>query len=126
MSIMDLRQSFFFGIVVLGLIVGRGTAGDEAAWNKDLAGKYLDEREQTWFDSFPSAERGEGTSKTSCVSCHSVLPYALARPVLRKLTGEKEATKYEKQLLAQIRKRVENWMDLDTPPFQLMYDFDER
>ena len=56
-------------------------AGEPTTWNKELAAKYLDEREKVWFENFPAAERGEGASKTACVSCHSVAPYALARPV---------------------------------------------
>jgi squalene-hopene/tetraprenyl-beta-curcumene cyclase len=112
-------------ILALFLAVGYGNAGDEASWSKERAGKYLDEREQIWFESFPPAERGEGEGKTSCVSCHSVAPYALARPVLRKIMGDKEATKYEQQILLRTRKRVENWKELDTPQFQLLYEFNE-
>jgi hypothetical protein len=122
----NLGSSLFLGTVALFLPPGQVTAGDATTWNKELAAKYLDEREKVWLENFPTAHRGEGTSKTTCVSCHSVAPYALARPILRKLTGEKEATKYEKQLLAHIRKRVENWKDLDTPQLQLFYDFNER
>ena len=98
--------SLLLSTVALFLVVTEVTAGDEATWNKDLAAKYLDERGQAWFESFASAERGEGTGKTSCVSCHTLAPYALARPVLRKVTGEKEPTKYEKQHLAATRKRA--------------------
>ena len=112
-----LRPVLFLGALGLFLMVAQVNAGDEIAWNKDLAGKYLDERQQFWFESFSAADRGAGITKTSCLSCHTVVPYALARPVLRKVIGEKEPTKYEKQLLAQIRKRVENWTDLDTPQF---------
>jgi squalene-hopene/tetraprenyl-beta-curcumene cyclase len=121
-----LRIVLFLGALGVFLMVARVTAGDEVTWNKDLAGKYLDEREQFWFENFSAAGRGAGTTKTSCVSCHTVIPYALARPVLRKMIGGKEPTKYETQLLAQIRKRVENWADLDTPEFRLLYDFNEQ
>jgi hypothetical protein len=120
-----LARSLLFSTALL-LVLSEVKAGDEATWNKILAAKYLDERGQIWFESFPSAERGEGTSKTSCVSCHTLAPYALARPVLRKATGEKEPTKYEKEHLAATKKRVENWKNLDTPQFQLLYDFNER
>lgn len=121
-----LGGSLLLGSIALCLTTGRVSAGDQANWNKDLARKYLDERAEVWFESFPSAERGEGTGKTSCVSCHTLAPYVLARPVLRRLAGEKEPTKYEKQLLAQTRQRLESWKDLDTPRLQLLYEFNER
>jgi squalene-hopene/tetraprenyl-beta-curcumene cyclase len=126
MYLKNLGRSLLLGAVALLLTVGPVSAGDEASWNKDLAAKYLDERGQVWLESFPAAERGVGTTKTSCVSCHTLAPYALARPALRKLTGEREPTEYEKRHLAAARKRVENWKDLDTPQFQLLYDFSER
>jgi squalene-hopene/tetraprenyl-beta-curcumene cyclase len=122
----NLGGAVIVGTVALVLAAGGVFAGDNPTWNKDLAAKYLDERGQVWLESFPSAERGEGTGKTSCVSCHTLAPYALARPALRQLTGEKEPTKYENELLVATRKRVENWKDLDSPEFQLLYDFNER
>jgi squalene-hopene/tetraprenyl-beta-curcumene cyclase len=94
-------------------------------WNKDAAGKYLDKRAKAWFKWSP-AQRGDGEGKSICISCHTVFPYALARPVLRKLTGAKRPTKYEKRLLGQTRKRVANWKDLDSDEFGLLYDFSEQ
>ncbi len=88
------------------------------------AGNYLDERARAWFE-FAGANRGEGTTRTSCVSCHSVVPYALARPVLRKLSGAVKPTEYEHKLLARTTKRVEAWSDLDTSRFGLFYEFNE-
>jgi squalene-hopene/tetraprenyl-beta-curcumene cyclase len=121
-----LGRTLLLGILVLFLTVTRVNAGGPTTWNKELAAKYLDERAKVWFENFPTADRGQGPSKTSCVSCHSVAPYALARPVLRKLMGKKEATKYEDRLLAQITQRVASWKELDSPQFQLFYDFNER
>jgi squalene-hopene/tetraprenyl-beta-curcumene cyclase len=95
--------------------------GDDAGgWKKDAAGRYLDDRCTTWF-AFARADRGEGVSKTSCVCCHTIVPYALARPVLRKTAGA--PTDQEKQLFAQIKLRVENWVGIDTPAYRLLYDF---
>src|SRR5437868_11551508 len=94
----DLARALLLGALALFLMVARLAAGDGAAWNEELAGQYLDEREKAWFENFSGSDRGKGMTKTSCISCHTVVPYALARPVLRKLTGEKEPTKYEKQL----------------------------
>jgi hypothetical protein len=98
-------------------------AGSESAgWKTAEAGNYLDQRARAWFE-FAGAKRGEGATRTSCVSCHALVPYALARPVLRKLSGVGKPSEYEQLLLARTRKRVEAWSDLDTPRFRLFYDF---
>ena len=113
-------------LVVIFLAGPLASAEEEALdWRPVQAGKYLDEREKTWFE-FSSARRGQGTAQTSCVSCHTVMPYVLARPVLRKLTGTLMPTEQEKQLLTQTRKRVANWQSLDNARYGLLYDFNEQ
>src|SRR2546425_10959531 len=99
--------------------------GERKSWNPDEARKYLDERQKAWF-AFSSADRGEGETRTSCVSCHTVLPYAIARPVLRKLAGAETVTEQEERLLVQTRMRVENWKELDNEAFGLFYDSNAR
>jgi squalene-hopene/tetraprenyl-beta-curcumene cyclase len=94
-----------------------------ATWSPDRAASYLDAREKDWF-LFTAADRGEGANKTTCVSCHSMVPFALARPALRKLTGTVQPSEFEKRILDQTRKRVEHWNELDTPKYRLLYDFD--
>jgi squalene-hopene/tetraprenyl-beta-curcumene cyclase len=98
---------------------------DPAEWRPAEAAKYLDQRVQTWF-AYAPANRGEGATKTTCVSCHTMLPFALARPVLRQRTGGGMPTEAEKKLLAQTRKRVENWKDLDSASYALLYSFDDQ
>ena len=95
--------------------------GDSRSWNKDRAAKYLDERGQAWFE-FKSAERGERANKSSCVSCHTLVPYALARPVLRRLTGATQPTELEKRLIAQTMNRVEHWQQLDSKELKKILD----
>ena len=68
----------------------RGGEDAKAEWDKSAARQYLDSRGAEWFK-FDSAFRGKGASATSCVSCHSLLAFALARPVLRRMTDEKAA-----------------------------------
>jgi squalene-hopene/tetraprenyl-beta-curcumene cyclase len=101
--------------------------GDKApsSWRKHEAANYLDGRAKAWF-AFDDAGRGESATITRCVSCHTVSPYALARPALRKLTGANQPTDVEKQLLAQTKLRVEHWDELDSEKFQLLYDADEQ
>src|SRR5438270_1368091 len=53
-------------------------------WSPTAAANYLDKREAQWSD-WPGAARDHGTF---CVSCHTVLPYALARPALTKALSE--------------------------------------
>ena len=126
---MILRQNLLVSFVTLfGVLLPcsiAGAAGESLDWKPDKAGQYLDERQKVWF-AFSSASRGKGATRTTCVSCHSVLGYALARPVLRKLVGVSAPTEQEKQLLDQTRKRVANWKRLDTEAFGLLYDFSDR
>src|SRR4051812_18736021 len=96
------------------LAIALETQAAEPAWKPQAAAKYLDGRAKAWFE-FKLAERGQGETKTSCLCCHTVVPYALARPALRKLAGEMEPTEWESKLIAQTRQRVEHWADLDTP-----------
>ena len=55
------------------------TAAGKAAWDKAAAAKYLDSRE-VWWQAWPPAQKDH---ETVCVSCHTNVPYALARPALR-------------------------------------------
>jgi squalene-hopene/tetraprenyl-beta-curcumene cyclase len=104
--------------------VGRAEDG-EIRWKKEQAATYLDEREKVWFE-FPGAARGERETKTACISCHTVFPYALARPVLRRLSSSAGPSEYEQKLLTQIKMRVDHWKELDTSKYGLPYDFSEQ
>jgi len=119
---------FWFSSLVLATFAGLSPlspgSGDSSGWSASAAAKYLDERQKAWME-FESAARGQGENRTSCVSCHTALTYALARPVLRRLTGETTPTEYEEKRVAETKKRVANWAALDTPEFRLLYDFEE-
>src|SRR5262245_66236178 len=77
-----------------GLLSSSPTAESLTSWNSKAAAAALDER-QTWWAAWPSAQRDRGTF---CVSCHTALPYALARPVLRGSLGAREAASAESGL----------------------------
>ena len=49
-----------------------------ATWNQQAAARYLDDRE-TWWQAWPRAQKDHGTV---CISCHTVVPYAMARSAL--------------------------------------------
>jgi squalene-hopene/tetraprenyl-beta-curcumene cyclase len=126
---MALRDRWMLSLVagILAFVAGSPVrAGEDAKaqWDQSAARQFLDSRGAEWFN-FGSARRGEGASTTSCVSCHSLLSFALARPALRRITDEKLPTELETKMLAQVKSRVANWDALETSPFQLMYDFDD-
>jgi hypothetical protein len=77
------------------------------AWDAGAAGKYLDDRMDLWFDKAKKLRTGQGNA--SCVSCHTVVPYILALPVLRKATGVNEPTPQEVKLLDETLRRVETY-----------------
>ena len=86
---------------------------------------YLDARQEEWSD-FAPAQRGKDADQTSCVSCHTGLSYALARPALRRFADKPNAAEPENRMLAAVSLRVEHWEELDSPRFRLMYDGDDR
>jgi squalene-hopene/tetraprenyl-beta-curcumene cyclase len=77
-------------------------------WNPKAAAAYLDQRERWWMG-WQDAAREHGTF---CISCHTSLPYALARPALRDALGEKTPSELEVALLANAAKRVRMWKEL--------------
>ena len=87
----------------------RAEADPSASWNRKAAAAYLDQR-ATWWTTWPNAQRDHGTF---CVSCHTALPYALARPALRQSLGETAASPAEAALVANITKRVTMWRDVE-------------
>jgi squalene-hopene/tetraprenyl-beta-curcumene cyclase len=107
-----------------GFSGGRLLAGGNRGWDGPAAARYLDGRATAWF-AFPAAGRGRGEDKVSCLSCHTLMPYALGRPALRRIAGERQPSELENRVIAQVRRRVAHWDELDTPRFKLFYDFDD-
>jgi len=89
-----------------------GFVGPSAApaplWNKQAAAKYLDDRE-IWWQSWPRAQKDHGTL---CISCHTNVPYAMARPALQAGLKETSAAAPETVLIASVEKRVEQWSEV--------------
>jgi squalene-hopene/tetraprenyl-beta-curcumene cyclase len=100
-----------------------GDAQDPARVRRAIA--YLDERQEAW-SRFPKARRGEGADATSCVSCHTGISYALARPALGRFVAAAAPAAPLERILAAVALRVEHWAELDSPRFRLMYDGDDR
>jgi len=73
------------------------------------AAVYLDNR-LDWWVHWPNAARDHDTS---CVSCHTALPYALARPALHRALVETEPAAPELILLTNVTKRVRLWKEVE-------------
>jgi hypothetical protein len=71
-----------------------------------------------WFEHGQKLQTGSG--QTTCVSCHTVIPYALARPALRRAMHVKELTPQEARLVDETSRRVYA-SDLK----ELLYEADE-
>ena len=87
---------------------GSAVSGPPVAWNPTAAARYLDGR-AAWWESWPPSQRDH---HTVCVSCHTILPYALSRPKLQALLGEAHPPAPETTLLQYIEKRVSLWNEV--------------
>src|SRR2546425_1786552 len=79
------------------------------SWNSRAAAAYLDGRMDWWLH-WPNAARDHDTA---CVSCHTAVPYAMARPALRTAIGEHNLASPERVMLANVVKRVRLWKDVE-------------
>ena len=79
-----------------------------ALWNRQTAAAYLDNRE-VWWQQWPRAQKDHGTL---CISCHTNVPYALARPALRSELNETGMAGPEKIMIDSVEKRVSQWSEM--------------
>jgi squalene-hopene/tetraprenyl-beta-curcumene cyclase len=86
-------------VVLAGLIGASGSRLSEPRWNRAAADAYLERRADWWMRWQPAA-REHGTV---CVSCHTTLPYALARPA---------DSPVARRLLDSVSTRVRQWKDI--------------
>lgn len=84
------------------------TATPPAHWNPQTAAAYLDGRE-VWWQQWPRAQKDHGTL---CISCHTVVPYAMARPALRRDLSETSMAAPEKIMMDSVEKRVSHWSEM--------------
>jgi squalene-hopene/tetraprenyl-beta-curcumene cyclase len=73
------------------------------------AANYLDSR-ITWWRGWQTARRDHGTY---CVSCHTALPFVLARPALRGALGESQASEGERKVIDDVVMRVRLWREVE-------------
>jgi len=105
-----MRTVIFASCLLAGLAVAQAQhLASSATWDPKAAAGYMDGR-QSWWMTWPNAARDHDTA---CVSCHTALPYALARPALRGPLAEREASAPERKMLEQVTKRVRLWRDVE-------------
>ena len=90
------------------------------SWDPKAAAAYLDDRE-VWWSQWSGSTRDHGTF---CVSCHTALPYALARPPLRAALGQPSPSDAERELIENVRKRVRLWKDVG--PYYSDHGYDHK
>jgi squalene-hopene/tetraprenyl-beta-curcumene cyclase len=83
--------------------------GNSRGFDAKAAAAYLDARAEAW-SVWPNAQRDRGTF---CISCHTTLPYALARPELREPLGERQPSPAESKILDNLLTRARNWREVD-------------
>jgi squalene-hopene/tetraprenyl-beta-curcumene cyclase len=79
------------------------------SWDARAAAAYLDAR-QAWWSGWQTAARDH---QTACVSCHTALPFALARPALRGALHETEPSSAERRMVDDVIKRVSLWREVE-------------
>lgn len=102
----------------MALMMTLGGAAATTDWNREAAAAYLDQRMDEWFAKADTLRTGEG--QTTCVSCHTVIPYALARPALRRAMHVDAPTPQETRLVDETSRRVRTY---DSQ--QLLYDYED-
>ena len=103
-----MRATLFASMLGFFAVNLQAGSGDAPAWNAKGAAAYMDQR-AGWWSTWKSAARDHDTF---CVSCHTALPYALARPALRSALAEQGPSVNERQLLDNVRKRVKLWAEV--------------
>jgi len=105
-------MNVFGGILIMamiGAVTAQRSLAGQSDWDQPAAAKYLDDRINLWFGRATQLQTGEG--QVACASCHTVVPYLLARPALRKAMQITEPTSQEARLLDNITRRVETCLN---------------
>jgi len=96
-------------LAVAALVGARRWQSAPAAWDARSAASYLDGR-AAWWLGWRSAARDRGTT---CVSCHTAVPFALSRPLLRAALSEREPMDAERRVIENVVKRVRLWNEVE-------------
>jgi squalene-hopene/tetraprenyl-beta-curcumene cyclase len=77
-------------------------------WSAQAAADYLDRRE-VWWQDWPMAKMDH---ETICISCHTVVPYAMIRSTIGQGLRETGLPVPEKVLMTSVETRVGNWSEM--------------
>ncbi len=113
-----MKRATIIVLLVLAAAVLRAADENARTWNRAAAATYLDDRIDMWFANATKLRTGQ--EKTTCVSCHSSLPYALARPALRRALHATAPTAQEARLVDETTRRVESYNT-----HELLYEIDD-
>ena len=91
------------------MTAGRAQAQGARGWNAEAAARYLDGRAATW----KAHHETQRSHDTACISCHTGLPYLLARPELRRVLGEATWPEPERALVSDVEKRARLWAEVE-------------
>lgn len=103
------------GFALLAISPQERVSGENLAsteWSPRASATYLDGRAGEWLE-WSFASRGQGTV---CLSCHTTMPFILARPALSRLLGETAPDEVEKKIIRSVQKRVEDWNAIVADP----------
>ncbi len=78
-------------------------------WDPKAAASYLDDRAMYW-STWRNAARDHGTF---CISCHTTLPFAIARPALRGVLGERSPGRAESRIFDNLLTRARGYAEMD-------------
>lgn len=94
-----------FGFASLAVPRAAAGAPDDPRWDPAAATQYLDARMDAWWVNAKVLKTGDGEAR--CVSCHTAVPYVLARPALRRLAGLATPTAHEQRIADTAKVRVD-------------------
>jgi squalene-hopene/tetraprenyl-beta-curcumene cyclase len=80
------------------------TQSNQVRWDAASAARYLDARMDTWWRNAKVLKTG--TADERCLSCHTAVPYVMARPRLRRLLGDHTLTAHESRIVNTVTARV--------------------
>jgi squalene-hopene/tetraprenyl-beta-curcumene cyclase len=97
------------GAIVSAAVTQAAPEPNPRSFNAVAAAAYLDARAESW-STWSNAQRDRGTF---CMSCHTTLPYALARAELRDRIGEAQPAAVEKKIFDNLLTRARNWREVE-------------
>ncbi len=92
------------GLLMSTLTLGAGGPPADRGYDAAAAARYLDQRMDLWWQKAKPLKTVGG--ETKCLSCHTAIPYALARPALGRTLGTTAPTAHETAILDAVRTRL--------------------